>query len=194
MAGESPGRSDQQKSSGETARGESDPRLAISREAEAGQGSTAVAVVSDDLRSGSEEPESAPGGLGVTSEAEAEAEAETEPEAPAVDRGDAKVSGVRDSEQGEDSGTSEAKVEPKADGGGSDGSPKGARPGPTRSGKRTRTVRTAPMTPRAPTTLTTLMTRMPTRRLRARPKPGRTRAVTSRRSRRWISGRPSSVR
>ncbi|MBD3003983.1 D-alanyl-D-alanine carboxypeptidase family protein [Streptomyces sp. 5-10] len=130
MAGESPGRSDQQKSSGETARGESDPRLAISREAEAGQGSTAVAVVSDDLRSGSEEPESAPDELGVTSEAKAEAEAEAEPEAPAVDRGDAKVSGVRDSEQGEGSGTSEAKVEPEADGGGPDGSPKGGAAGP----------------------------------------------------------------
>ncbi|MGW7689462.1 D-alanyl-D-alanine carboxypeptidase family protein [Streptomyces asiaticus] len=125
MAGESPGRSDQQKSSGETARGESDPRLAISREAEAGQGSTAVAVVSDDLRSGSEEPESASDEPGVTSQAKAEAEAEAEPEAPAVDRGDAKVSGVRDSEQGEVSGTSEAKAEPEADAGASDESPKG---------------------------------------------------------------------
>ncbi|TMU92957.1 D-alanyl-D-alanine carboxypeptidase [Streptomyces sp. DASNCL29] len=125
MAGESPGRSDQQKSSGETARGESDPRLAISREAEAGQGSTAVAVVSDDLRSGSEEPDSASDEPGVTSQAKAEAEAEAEPEAPAVDRGDAKVSGVRDSEQGEGSGTSEAKTEPEADAGASDASPKG---------------------------------------------------------------------
>ncbi|MEU8870092.1 D-alanyl-D-alanine carboxypeptidase [Streptomyces javensis] len=115
MAGESPGRSDQQKSSGETARGESDPRLAISREAEAGQGSTAVAVVSDDLRSGSEEPDSASGEPGVTSQAKAEAEAEAEPEAPAVDRGDAKVSGVRDSEQGEGSGVSEVKAEPEAE-------------------------------------------------------------------------------
>ncbi|EXU69157.1 D-alanyl-D-alanine carboxypeptidase [Streptomyces sp. PRh5] len=125
MAGESPGRSDQQKSSGETARGESDPRLAISREAEAGQGSTAVAVVSDDLRSGSEEPDSASDEPGVTSQAKAEAEAEAEPAAPAVDRGDAKVSGVRDSEQGEGSGTSEAKAEPEADAGASDESPKG---------------------------------------------------------------------
>ncbi|NEW75292.1 D-alanyl-D-alanine carboxypeptidase family protein [Streptomyces rhizosphaericus] len=127
MAGESPGRSDQQKSSGETARGESDPRLAISREAEAGQGSTAVAVVSDDLRSGSEEPDSASDEPGVTSQAKAEAEAEAEPEAPAVDRGDAKVSGVRDSEQGEGSGTSEAKAEPEpeADAGASAASPKG---------------------------------------------------------------------
>ncbi|MGW5443174.1 D-alanyl-D-alanine carboxypeptidase [Streptomyces asiaticus] len=125
MAGESPGRSDQQKSSGETARGESDPRLAISREAEAGQGSTAVAVVSDDLRSGSEEPDSASDEPGVTSQAKAEAEAEAEPEAPAADRGDAKVSGVRDSEQGEGSGTSEAKAEPEADAGASDASPKG---------------------------------------------------------------------
>ncbi|GAA1104430.1 D-alanyl-D-alanine carboxypeptidase [Streptomyces javensis] len=115
MAGESPGRSDQQKSSGETARGESDPRLAISREAEAGQGSTAVAVVSDDLRSGSGEPDSASGEPGVTSQAKAEAEAEAEPEAPAVDRGDAKVSGVRDGEQGEGSGASEVKAEPEAE-------------------------------------------------------------------------------
>ncbi|WP_413102792.1 D-alanyl-D-alanine carboxypeptidase family protein [Streptomyces sp. Inha503] len=131
MAGESPGRSDQQKSSGETARGESDPRLAISREAEAGQGSTAVAVVSDDLRSGSEEPESASDEPGVTSQAKAEAEAEAEPEAPAADRGEAKVSGVRDSEQGEGSGASEVKAEPEADAGASDESPKGdaAEPG-----------------------------------------------------------------
>ncbi|MBI0295836.1 D-alanyl-D-alanine carboxypeptidase [Streptomyces sp. PRKS01-29] len=134
MAGESPGRSDQQKSSGETARGESDPRLAISREAEAGQGSTAVAVVSDDLRSGTGEPESAPDGPGVTSGAAsgaaAEAEAEAEPEAPAVDRGDAKVSGVRDSERGEGSGTSEAKAEPDADSGAADAWPKGDAPEP----------------------------------------------------------------
>ncbi|AUA11897.1 D-alanyl-D-alanine carboxypeptidase [Streptomyces sp. SID8382] len=125
MAGESPGRSDQQQSSGETARGERDPRLAISREAEAGQGSTAVAVVSDDLRSGSGEPESAPGEPEVTSGAKAEAEAEAEPETPAADKGDAEVSGVRDSEQGEGSGTSQATAEPDADSGASDGSPKG---------------------------------------------------------------------
>ncbi|NUH38427.1 D-alanyl-D-alanine carboxypeptidase [Streptomyces samsunensis] len=125
MAGESPGRSDQQQSSGETARGERDPRLAISREAEAGQGSTAVAVVSDDLRSGSGEPESAPGEPEVTSGAKAEAEAEAEPETPVADKGDAEVSGVRDSEQGEGSGTSEATAEPDADSGASDGSPKG---------------------------------------------------------------------
>lgn len=91
MAGESPGRSDQQKSSGETARGESDPRLAISREAEEAQGSTAVAVVSDDLRSGSGEPRSASGDPDVTSEAapgtRAEAEAEAEPKAPHCRRG-----------------------------------------------------------------------------------------------------------
>ncbi|MFJ2202238.1 D-alanyl-D-alanine carboxypeptidase [Streptomyces violaceusniger] len=134
MAGESPGRSDQQKSSGETARGESDPRLAISREAEAAQGSTAVAVVSDDLRSGSGEPQSASDEPDVTSEAasgaRAEAEAEAEPKAPAADGGDAKVSGVRDGEQGEGSGTSEAKDEPEADSGAADESPKGDAPEP----------------------------------------------------------------
>ncbi|WNE98311.1 D-alanyl-D-alanine carboxypeptidase [Streptomyces luomodiensis] len=117
MAGESPGRSDQQKSSGETARGERDPRLAVSRDAEAAQGSTAVAVVSGDLRSGS-------GGSG----AKAETEAEAEPEAPAADEGDANVSGVRDGEPGEDSGTSEAAPESegevKKDSGVSGGSPK----------------------------------------------------------------------
>ncbi|MGP3940179.1 D-alanyl-D-alanine carboxypeptidase [Streptomyces sp. 6N106] len=132
MAGESPGRSDQQKSSGETARGESDPRLAISREAEAAQGSTAVAVVSDDLRSGSGEPQSASGDPDVTSEAasgtRAEAEAEAEPKAPAADGDDAKVSGVRDGERGEGSGTSEAKDEPEADSGAPDESPKGDAP------------------------------------------------------------------
>ncbi|MBO3674744.1 D-alanyl-D-alanine carboxypeptidase [Streptomyces sp. NEAU-YJ-81] len=134
MAGESPGRSDQQKSSGETARGESDPRLAISREAEAAQGSTAVAVVSDDLRSGSGEPQSAPDEPDVTSEAaseaRAEAEAEAEPKAPAADGDDAKVSGVRDGEQGEGSGASEAKDEPEADSGAADESPKGDAPEP----------------------------------------------------------------
>ncbi|MFE9005096.1 D-alanyl-D-alanine carboxypeptidase [Streptomyces sp. NPDC007875] len=134
MAGESPGRSDQQKSSGETARGESDPRLAISREAEAAQGSTAVAVVSDDLRSGSGEPQSASDEPDVTSEAasgaRAEAEAEAEPKAPAADGDDAKVSGVRDGERGEGSGTSEAKGEPEADSGAPDESPKGDAPEP----------------------------------------------------------------
>lgn len=117
MAGESPGRSDQQKSSGETARGERDPRLAVSRDAEAAQGSTAVAVVSGDLRSGSGE-----------SGAKAETEAEAEPEAPAADESDANVSGVRDGEPGEGSGTSEAAPESegevKKDSGVSGGSPK----------------------------------------------------------------------
>ncbi|MFI0768140.1 D-alanyl-D-alanine carboxypeptidase family protein [Streptomyces sp. NPDC021218] len=129
MAGESPGRSDQQKSSGETARGESDPRLAISREAEAAQGSTAVAVVSDDLRSGSGEPRSAPDEPDVTSEAasgaRAEAEAEAEPKAPVADGDDANVSGVRDGERGEGSGTSEAKDEPETDSGAAGESGKG---------------------------------------------------------------------
>ncbi len=134
MAGESPGRSDQQKSSGETARGESDPRLAISREAEAAQGSTAVAVVSDDLRSGSGEPRSAPDEPDVTSEtasgARAEAEAEAEPKAPAADGDDAKVSGVRDGERGEGSGTSEAKDGPETDSGAAGESGKGDAPEP----------------------------------------------------------------
>ncbi|MEU8474601.1 D-alanyl-D-alanine carboxypeptidase family protein [Streptomyces hygroscopicus] len=117
VAGESPGRSDQQQSSGETARGESDPRLAVSRDAEAAKGSTAVAVVSDDLPSGSDGPEPAPGGFeaesGAESGARAEAEPEAEAEAPAADQGDADVSGVRDGERGEDSGTSKAAAEPK---------------------------------------------------------------------------------
>ncbi|GLV72325.1 D-alanyl-D-alanine carboxypeptidase [Streptomyces hygroscopicus subsp. hygroscopicus] len=111
MAGESPGRSDQQQSSGETARGESDPRLAVSRDAEAAKGSTAVAVVSDDLPSGSDEPEPAPGGF--EAESGARAEAEPEAEASAADQGDADVSGVRDGERGEDSGASKAVAEPK---------------------------------------------------------------------------------
>ncbi|MFE5161201.1 D-alanyl-D-alanine carboxypeptidase [Streptomyces sp. NPDC056697] len=132
MAGESPGRSDQQKSSGETARGESDPRLAISREAEAAQGSTAVAVVSDDLRSGSGEPQSAPDEPDVTSEAasgtRAEAEAEAEPKAPVADGDDANVSGVRDGERGEGSETSEAKDEPETDSGAAGESGKGDAP------------------------------------------------------------------
>ncbi|AEM80793.1 D-alanyl-D-alanine carboxypeptidase family protein [Streptomyces violaceusniger] len=134
MAGESPGRSDQQKSSGETARGESDPRLAISREAEAAQGSTAVAVVSDDLRSGSGEPQSASDEPDVTSEAasgtRAEAEAEAEPKAPVADGDDANVSGVRDGERGEGSGTSGAKDEPEADSGAADELGEGDAPEP----------------------------------------------------------------
>ncbi|GHJ30722.1 D-alanyl-D-alanine carboxypeptidase [Streptomyces hygroscopicus subsp. sporocinereus] len=113
MAGESPGRSDQQQSSGETARGESDPRLAVSRDAEAAKGSTAVAVVSDDLPSGSDGPEPAPGGFEAESGARAEAEPEAEAEALAADQGDADVSGVRDGERGEDSGASKAAAEPK---------------------------------------------------------------------------------
>ncbi len=113
MAGESPGRSDQQQSSGETARGESDPRLAVSRDAEAAKGSTAVAVVSDDLPSGSDEPEPAPGGFEAESGARAEAEPEAEAAASAADQGDADVSGVRDGERGEDSGASKAAAEPK---------------------------------------------------------------------------------
>ncbi|MFE2672763.1 D-alanyl-D-alanine carboxypeptidase family protein [Streptomyces hygroscopicus] len=111
VAGESPGRSDQQQSSGETARGESDPRLAVSRDAEAARGSTAVAVVSDDLPSGSDEPEPAPGGFEAESGARAEAEPEAEAEASAADQGDADVSGVRDGERGEDSGASKAAAE-----------------------------------------------------------------------------------
>ncbi|ADI09468.1 putative D-alanyl-D-alanine carboxypeptidase [Streptomyces bingchenggensis BCW-1] len=61
MAGESPDKSEQRKSSGETTRGERDPRLAVFHEGEAGGGKSAVAVAD-------EEPEAA---------AEAEREAES---------------------------------------------------------------------------------------------------------------------
>ncbi|MFF7650567.1 D-alanyl-D-alanine carboxypeptidase [Streptomyces sp. NPDC007983] len=58
MAGESPGRSDQQKSSGETARGARDPRLTASREEGAGGGRSAIAVAEDASESAPAEPES----------------------------------------------------------------------------------------------------------------------------------------
>ncbi|MGO4418253.1 D-alanyl-D-alanine carboxypeptidase, partial [Streptomyces sp. MCAF7] len=61
MAGESPDKSEQRKSSGETTRGERDPRLAVFHEGEAEGGKSAVAVAD-------EEPEAA---------AEAEREAES---------------------------------------------------------------------------------------------------------------------
>ncbi|MER6139106.1 D-alanyl-D-alanine carboxypeptidase [Streptomyces sparsogenes] len=47
MAGESPDKSEQRKSSGETTRGERDPRLAVLREGETGSGGSAVAVADD---------------------------------------------------------------------------------------------------------------------------------------------------
>ncbi|MGW2326563.1 D-alanyl-D-alanine carboxypeptidase [Streptomyces sp. NPDC001700] len=81
MAGESPGRSDQQKSSGETARGARDPRLTASREEEADDGRSAIAVAED----------AASGGSGVAS-----TEPESESERP--------ESGVRESESGEPGG------------------------------------------------------------------------------------------
>ncbi|MFK4269162.1 D-alanyl-D-alanine carboxypeptidase family protein [Streptomyces milbemycinicus] len=60
MAGESPDKSEQRKSSGETTRGDRDPRLAVFHEGEAGGGNSAVAVAD-------EEPE-------AVAEAEREAE------------------------------------------------------------------------------------------------------------------------
>ncbi|MGY0059229.1 D-alanyl-D-alanine carboxypeptidase [Streptomyces sp. LZ34] len=71
MAGESPDKSEQRKSSGETTRGERDPRLAAFPEREAGGGGSAVAVADEDP------------------EAEAEVEGKAEAEAE---------SGVRESE------------------------------------------------------------------------------------------------
>ncbi|WP_435242889.1 D-alanyl-D-alanine carboxypeptidase [Streptomyces cucumeris] len=132
MAGESPGKSEQQKSSGETARGERDPRLAVFQEGEAAGGASAVAVASDNPEA---EPESAPEEAGSpqadratavfrttrdaedaegaegSSDAEAEPEAESKrPDAgadgatadDASDAGDGEASDVRDGESGED--------------------------------------------------------------------------------------------
>ncbi|MFD7504003.1 D-alanyl-D-alanine carboxypeptidase [Streptomyces sp. NPDC059850] len=82
MAGESPGKSDQQKSSGETARGARDPRLTASREEEADDGRSAIAVAED----------AASGGSGAAS-----TEPESESERP--------ESGVRESESGEPGAT-----------------------------------------------------------------------------------------
>ncbi|MES4901068.1 MULTISPECIES: D-alanyl-D-alanine carboxypeptidase [unclassified Streptomyces] len=48
MAGESPDKSEQRKSSGETARGERDPRLAVFHEGEAGGSGSAVAVADEE--------------------------------------------------------------------------------------------------------------------------------------------------
>ncbi|WP_432010347.1 D-alanyl-D-alanine carboxypeptidase [Streptomyces cucumeris] len=129
MAGESPGKSEQQKSSGETARGERDPRLAVFQEGEAAGGASAVAVASDNPEA---EPESAPEEAGSpeadratavfrttrdaegaegSSDAEAEPGAESKrPDAgadgatadDASDAGDGEASDVRDSESGAD--------------------------------------------------------------------------------------------
>ncbi|MET8178635.1 D-alanyl-D-alanine carboxypeptidase [Streptomyces sp. NPDC005336] len=109
MAGESPGRSDQQKSSGETARGDRDPRLAVSREGEAAGGASAVAVAPKDPEA---EPEPAPD----EPSAGPEAETEVEPEAPAAAGGD-EASGVRDGERGDAFRASEAaeKADAKAE-------------------------------------------------------------------------------
>ncbi|MGR3931617.1 D-alanyl-D-alanine carboxypeptidase [Streptomyces sp. BRA346] len=57
MAGESPGKSDQQKSSGETARGARDPRLTAFREGEADGGHASVAVAESGAASAEEESE-----------------------------------------------------------------------------------------------------------------------------------------
>ncbi|WP_063735991.1 D-alanyl-D-alanine carboxypeptidase [Streptomyces sp. RTd22] len=89
MAGESPGKSDQQKSSGETARGARDPRLTAFREGEADGGHAAVAVAEDASEPTPDESEAA----------SAEAESES-PEAG----GDDGASGVRESESAEPEG------------------------------------------------------------------------------------------
>ena len=105
MAGESPGKSDQQKSSGETARGARDPRLTAFREGEADGVRSAVAVAED-------ASESAPEG---SSAASAEPESER-PEAA----GDDGASGVRESE---DSELVEAEAAPEAESGDSEADP-----------------------------------------------------------------------
>jgi len=105
VAGESPGKSDQQKSSGETARGARDPRLTAFREGEADGVRSAVAVAED-------ASESAPEG---SSAASAEPESER-PEAA----GDDGASGVRESE---DSESVEAEAAPEAESGDSEADP-----------------------------------------------------------------------
>ncbi|MFK4182720.1 D-alanyl-D-alanine carboxypeptidase [Streptomyces sparsogenes] len=56
VAGESPDKSEQRKSSGETTRGERDPRLAVLREGETGSGGSVVAVADDgsEVKAGAE--------------------------------------------------------------------------------------------------------------------------------------------
>lgn len=94
MAGESPGKSDQQKSSGETARGARDPRLAASRDGEADGGRSAVAVAEG-------ASESAPDEAGATSgAASGAASAEEESERPEA-TADGATSDVRKSEDSE---------------------------------------------------------------------------------------------
>lgn len=105
MAGESPGKSDQQKSSGETARGARDPRLTAFREGEADGVRSAVAVAEDASESAPEE----------SSAASAEPESER-PEAA----GDDGASGVRESE---DSESVEAEAAPEAESGDSEADP-----------------------------------------------------------------------
>ena len=89
MAGESPGKSDQQKSSGETARGARDPRLTAFREGEADGGHAALAVAEDASEPAPDESEAA----------SAEAESES-PEAG----GDDGAADVRESESAEPEG------------------------------------------------------------------------------------------
>ncbi|QLH23596.1 D-alanyl-D-alanine carboxypeptidase [Streptomyces sp. Rer75] len=96
MAGESPGKSDQQKSSGETARGARDPRLTAFREGEADGGHAAVAVAEDASESAPDESTEASAESGESGAASAEAESES---LEAADDGD--TSDVRESEDSE---------------------------------------------------------------------------------------------
>ncbi|MEU8822284.1 D-alanyl-D-alanine carboxypeptidase [Streptomyces sp. NPDC048636] len=137
MAGESPGKSEQQKSSGESARGERDPRLAVFREGEAAGGASAVAVASGSPEAESEaapeetgspeadratavfrtatDAEGAEGAEGAEDSSDAEAEPEAESKRPDAsadgadgeDADDAEADDVRDGESGEGDSSAE---------------------------------------------------------------------------------------
>lgn len=130
MAGESPGKSEQQKSPGETTPGERDPRLAVFREPSAGaSGSTKVApanpavdsevVSGDDSGDGSEKTE-ASGGSGagrITAQPESpeSTESDTKSDAESDTANDTDAPSGTDEADSEAEAKVEAKAEVKAD-------------------------------------------------------------------------------
>ncbi|MFI0728999.1 D-alanyl-D-alanine carboxypeptidase [Streptomyces sp. NPDC021225] len=102
MAGESPDKSEQQKSSGETTRGEHDPRLAVFREGEAEGGGSAVAVVDEDPKAGVK--------------AEPEAEPDAEPSVRESESGESVKSGKSDkSDESKDESDEDSDEEPSGE-------------------------------------------------------------------------------
>ncbi|MFI1331280.1 D-alanyl-D-alanine carboxypeptidase [Streptomyces sp. NPDC020845] len=107
MAGESPDKSEQRKSSGETTRGERDPRLAVFHEGEAEGGKSAVAVADEEPEAAAEAEREAESAVRESESSDSVETGKSVDDAQSVDESDEKATEGSAEESIEESGESD---------------------------------------------------------------------------------------